>query len=313
MADLRRTARKLPNRKFPVCGAVKVPHMARFANGTWIIISLLILVMGCDNTSGTSPSESAEPRTLEAATAAVQEWSDRRQSDDYAGMWLMFTKQIRDGISQEDYVKLSQTCASAFQKMPVTVTGVRLDGPDRAIIRLKSLGIPVQIDAAYEDGKWALPPDDKFAAELGKSVDEIIAARKASGRCGDPQFSQSVSPPPTSTANPSSTTTPEAPGGQLVDPCPIPGAVPHGGPCRAPSASGKQEPSDSPTSTGDGTGACSVDDPGCQLYSECHPMVTGKVDCFPEDESCSKPGNTFPWCAAPATTAGPARLRSSAG
>ena len=50
-------------------------------------------------------------------------------------------------------------------------------------------------------------------------------------------------------------------------------------------------------------GSCSVNIPGCEGYDECHPVVTGNMDCFPEDESCSKPGNTFPWCA-PAKRAG---------
>lgn len=51
-----------------------------------------------------------------------------------------------------------------------------------------------------------------------------------------------------------------------------------------------------------GAGPCSVDIPGCEGYAECHPVVTGNRDCFPENESCSKPGNTFPWCATPTTS-----------
>ena len=56
-------------------------------------------------------------------------------------------------------------------------------------------------------------------------------------------------------------------------------------------------------------GSCSVNIPGCEGYGECHPVATGKVDCFPENESCSKPGNTFPWCA-PTTTQGARRQQA---
>jgi hypothetical protein len=62
-------------------------------------------------------------------------------------------------------------------------------------------------------------------------------------------------------------------------------------------------PGTSLTTTESPAGSCSVNVAGCDGYDECHPVVTGKIDCFPEDESCSKPGNTFPWCSSPPTTA----------
>lgn len=121
----------------------------------------------------------------------------------------MYTEQIRDGISQSDYVTLSETCQSSIQKMPVTVSGVRMQGPDRAIVRLKALGFPVQLDMAYEDGQWLVPPDPEFAAELGKPVSQIIAGRKAELRCGDSDLSARLDPQ-TSTATATSIPRPTA-------------------------------------------------------------------------------------------------------
>lgn len=178
-----------------------------------LLSALVVPLTGCDELSGLSlPWQSGDPKTLEAATAAAQEWSDRRQAGDYAGVWLMYSEQIRDGISQDDYVALSETCQSSIQKMPVTVSGVRMEGPDRAIVRLKALGFPVQIDMAYEDGKWVMPPDADFAAELGKPVSQIIAGRKAERRCDDADLSSRLEPQSptaitTTTKTPTPTTT----------------------------------------------------------------------------------------------------------
>jgi hypothetical protein len=56
----------------------------------------------------TSPSAKAIPgfgsEALAAATAAEQEKMDRRAARDFAGEWLLFTKVLRDGISQDDFV-----------------------------------------------------------------------------------------------------------------------------------------------------------------------------------------------------------------
>ncbi|MCV7430842.1 hypothetical protein [Mycolicibacterium bacteremicum] len=184
---------------------------------TALLAVLIVPVSGCDELSDLSlPWESGDPQTLEAATAVAQEWSDRRQAGDYAGVWLMFTEQIRDGISQNDYVVLSETCQSSIQMMPVTVSGVRMEGSNRAVVRLKALGFLVQFDMAYEDGKWAVPPDPEFAAELGKPVSQIIAGRKAERRCGDSDLASRLDTqtptaapaiPTTTTSRPTATAT----------------------------------------------------------------------------------------------------------
>nr|ABP44454.1 hypothetical protein Mflv_1976 [Mycolicibacterium gilvum PYR-GCK] len=235
----------------------------------WFVAVALVLfgafATGCegvlpDNFALPSQFAGGEPRTLDAATAAAQEFVDRRAAGDYAGVWLMYSRQVRDRISQSDYAKLSQTCGSSLEKVPVTATGVRLDGETRALVRVKPMGFSVQLPVVYENGEWFMAPSDDFAADLGKPVDQIIAERRADGRCGDEDLSARLAPPSTS----------------MMPPPPPAEPIPSTG--------------ESPS------GQCSVDVPGCEGYDECHPVVTGKRDCFPEDESCSKPGNNFPWC-----------------
>jgi hypothetical protein len=58
-----------------------------------------------------APITSAEPKDLAAAKAAAQEKSDRHSSGDFAGEWLLFTKDLRDHIMQQDFVQWSQTCS----------------------------------------------------------------------------------------------------------------------------------------------------------------------------------------------------------
>jgi hypothetical protein len=131
-------------------------------------------------TTATTPSQ---PKTLEAATAAVQEWADRRSSEDYAGAWQLFNKQVHDGISEADYVTLSKTCTSALTKYSETAKGVRMDGADKAVVRLEALGFKISADVLYEDGQWVLAPEPDFANDLGKPIQQIIAERKADGDC----------------------------------------------------------------------------------------------------------------------------------
>ena len=86
-------------------------------------------------------------------------------------------------MSEADYVTLSETCTSALTKYPETAKGVRMDGPDKAVVRLEALGFKISADVLYEDGKWVLAPEPEFAKDLGKPIQQIIAERKADGDC----------------------------------------------------------------------------------------------------------------------------------
>jgi hypothetical protein len=81
-----------------------------------------------------APATPQQPKTLEAATAASQEDANRFSSGDYAGDWEMGAKQVHDGISKADYITLHETC-KGDPGLPITVTGVRLDGTDKAVVR----------------------------------------------------------------------------------------------------------------------------------------------------------------------------------
>lgn len=128
------------------------------------------------------PHGQAVPKDLAAATAAAQEKTDRHTSGDFAGEWLLYTKRLRDGITQQNFVRYSEVCSPTGFKLKAT--GVRMDGADRAIVRIDALGLATKsFTWAYEDGAWHQVPDDFLASNLGKTGDQLIAEDKAHGHC----------------------------------------------------------------------------------------------------------------------------------
>ena len=60
--------------------------------------------------------------------------------------------------------------------------GVKPGGTDHAIVRWEASG-PKDFTMVYERGKWVDVTDDFWLNNLGKPVDQIIAAGRAAGRC----------------------------------------------------------------------------------------------------------------------------------
>ena len=87
-------------------------------------------------------------------------------------------------MSETDFVTFSQICKPTG--FPIKVTGVRIEGSDRAIVRMGLEGIRFGRESrtmVYEDGKWVLAPSDDFAREIGKPVNQMVAMELAAGRC----------------------------------------------------------------------------------------------------------------------------------
>ncbi len=128
-----------------------------------------------------SSSRAAIPKDLRAATAAAQEKVDRHASGDFAGEWLLFTQDLRDHLSQQEFVRYSEKCARTGLK--ITVAGGRMDGPDHAVVRIELMGVTKSYTMAYEDGAWYQQPAEFLVSNLGKTADQLIAADRAAGGC----------------------------------------------------------------------------------------------------------------------------------
>jgi hypothetical protein len=163
-----------------------------------VLAAMLLLISCCScsrivNAAGTADraetgasvnataSQPDEPRTLDAATAAAQQNLDRFSSGDFAAVWLLMARTLRDGITQTDFVAFYRTCKKIGQ--PIIATPVRLEGDYEAIVRMEVAGVARSRIMVYEDGHWLMEPTTEFAAHLGEPLEQIIAEEKAAGLC----------------------------------------------------------------------------------------------------------------------------------
>ena len=58
-----------------------------------------------------------------------------------------------------------------------------MEGTDTAIVRLEIFGIMQTRTMVYEENQWRMVPSDLLSANLGKTVQQLIATEKASGGC----------------------------------------------------------------------------------------------------------------------------------
>jgi hypothetical protein len=131
-------------------------------------------------------SATSSPTDVAGAVAVAQEKADRYSSGDFAGEWLLYTKDLRDNITQASYVEYSQRCSAPAKSragLRVLVTGSRLDNPGRAIIRYEVLGVTKSATMIYENGGWYKEPDEFLQSNYAKTASELIAADKAAGNC----------------------------------------------------------------------------------------------------------------------------------
>ncbi|KAA0086533.1 hypothetical protein CIW52_00935 [Mycolicibacterium sp. P9-64] len=122
------------------------------------------------------------PETLSAAVASAQANADRFSSGDFAGVWDRMSKQVRDGISQDDFVTFYQTCKKTGPT--IRVAGVSLDAADgSAVVRMQVGDTDQSRIMLFEDGNWVMKPTPGFAAHLGQPVAQIVAEETSAGLC----------------------------------------------------------------------------------------------------------------------------------
>ena len=140
----------------------------------------LLVACGGSGGDGEAPSSSSAQfgeKDLETATAAMQEYSDRYTSGDYAGAYELASKSTRDAYSVEEFTKIQQACYKG-EGMPVDVEGVRLSG-DQATVRLVVGGFKQSRTMVYEDGSWRAKPAPE--TDLTLPVDEAVAECEKDG------------------------------------------------------------------------------------------------------------------------------------
>lgn len=172
------------------------PRRSRRRGATAVLAALVVVVLlGAGvligaylrrtNTAGPgvpTAQASAEPKTADAAKAAMQKVMDRALAGDAAGAWDLLSKRGKKLISRADYVRYAEAC-------PVTggitaeVVDARLETPEKAIVIVKVLTASTSVVVVYEDGAWAAEPSAEQTASWSKPVDKQIAEAKANGSC----------------------------------------------------------------------------------------------------------------------------------
>lgn len=132
-----------------------------------------------DGSSGGSSASSSSAqfgeKDLETAVAAMQEYSDRYTSGDYAGAYELTAQSTQDAWTVDEFTEIQEGCYTG-EGMPLDVEGVRING-DEAVVRLVLGEFKQSRTMVYEDGSWkALPSKD---APMSGTVEEAVADCKA--------------------------------------------------------------------------------------------------------------------------------------
>ena len=120
---------------------------------------------GASNSIGQASSD--VPETLSAAVAAAQANADRFSSGDFAGVWERISREVRDGITREDFVTFYETCKKTGQK--IRVAGVRMEvgGTDQSRVML------------FENGNRVMKPTRLIQVTPNPSWRQTLAASAA--------------------------------------------------------------------------------------------------------------------------------------
>jgi outer membrane murein-binding lipoprotein Lpp len=154
------------------------------------VVSAVLLAAACSacgvadgaSTSTVGRASSDVPETLSAAVAAAQTNADRFAARDFAGVWERMSREVRDGISRDDFVTFYETCKKAGPT--IRVAGVSLDATAGSAVVRMDVGSTEQARIMlFEDGTWVMKPTPGFAAHLGQPVAQIVAEETAAGLC----------------------------------------------------------------------------------------------------------------------------------
>jgi len=134
------------------------------------------------STSTVGRAVSDVPETLSAAVAAAQVNADRFAAGDFAGVWERMSREVRNGITRDDFVTFYETCKKVGPT--IRVEGVSLDATQGTAVVRMDVGTTKQPRImAFEDGAWVMKPTPGFAAHLGQPVARIIAEETSAGLC----------------------------------------------------------------------------------------------------------------------------------
>lgn len=125
----------------------------------------------------------AEPRTYEAAKAAVDHLMALEKAHDYGGMWAMLTASGQAAMSRADYIKVVSGCSKMVGSQPALSIALNDAGTVATVKSTDDTGTPYEWQMIYENGHWKHQPSDGAMQWMSLSPDKALSFLRSGGAC----------------------------------------------------------------------------------------------------------------------------------
>lgn len=156
-------------------------------------VAALLIVFTDTGSGGTSllgggqQAQAAQDKSESTVRRVAQQAFDAYSAASYGEFWDLWSQEGQEAISRDDYVSVFEQCPQVAQNLRFTIGAVTVTG-DSAKVQANRLIGAFTFDFAYQDERWRYVPQPEQMAEYqSKSVDEMVAAKKAAGTCAAPK------------------------------------------------------------------------------------------------------------------------------
>lgn len=135
------------------------------------------------STAAAAPSPTGEPRTYEAAKAAVARLTAIEKAHDGGAAWDMLTSSGQAAMSRADYIKVTSQCSKMFTSEPALSVALNDAGTVATVKSSDGSGGTFEWQLVYENGHWRHQPSDGAMQWMVLSVDKALALLHNGGVC----------------------------------------------------------------------------------------------------------------------------------
>lgn len=133
-----------------------------------------------------SPTPSGEPRTYDAAKAAVDKMDAAAKAGDGATEWDMLTAAGQATMTRDDYIKVVKSCPKLVASNPTLSIALDAGGSSatvKAAAPPEQGGQPYEWKLIYENGHWKHQPSDAAMSWMGLGADKALTMLRNGGYC----------------------------------------------------------------------------------------------------------------------------------
>ncbi|WP_203920616.1 hypothetical protein [Rugosimonospora africana] len=133
-----------------------------------------------------SPSPTGEPRTYEAAKAAVVQLEAAAARADGGALWDLLTATGQAAITRADYIKVTNACPGLAKSEKYTAIALNDAGNIATVTVTVSEdygGGTATYSMIYEAGRWKHQPSDSALSWMSLGGDKAVLTLKNEGYC----------------------------------------------------------------------------------------------------------------------------------